>query len=160
MADIFDHCWLYLCHESQVAEHGDYIATRMGRHPVFVIRGSDGELGVVIQKLVQTRVHVHPSLDRAEHQRAHRRGQSAAGGGDADEQHVGLGQGVEGVYHRQVASDLEQCLRGLRWHGGVEHAHYFIAPKADHTARGLGGVRRGEPLSEDENFARHAWRGW
>jgi benzoate/toluate 1,2-dioxygenase subunit alpha len=45
MAEIFDHCWLYLGHESQVAAHGDYLATQMGRHPVFVIRGSDGEIG-------------------------------------------------------------------------------------------------------------------
>lgn len=41
---IFDRCWLYLCHESQVPAHGDYVATRMGRHPVFVIRGRDGGL--------------------------------------------------------------------------------------------------------------------
>lgn len=41
---IFHRCWLYLCHESQVAKHGDYVATRLGKHPVFVIRGSDGEV--------------------------------------------------------------------------------------------------------------------
>ncbi|MEX2454467.1 MAG: Rieske 2Fe-2S domain-containing protein [Rhodospirillaceae bacterium] len=41
---IFDHCWLYLCHESQVPAHGDYVATRMGRHPVFVIRDREGGL--------------------------------------------------------------------------------------------------------------------
>lgn len=45
MAEIFGRSWLYLCHESQIAGHGDYVATRMGRHPVFVIRGSDGEIG-------------------------------------------------------------------------------------------------------------------
>lgn len=45
MAEIYDHCWLYLGHESQVAAHGDYLATQMGRHPVFVIRGSDGDIG-------------------------------------------------------------------------------------------------------------------
>jgi len=45
MAEIYDHCWLYLGHESQVSAHGDYLATQMGRHPVFVIRGSDGNIG-------------------------------------------------------------------------------------------------------------------
>ena len=41
---IFERCWLYLGHESQAAGHGDYLSARMGRHPVFVIRGSDGEI--------------------------------------------------------------------------------------------------------------------
>ena len=44
MSQIFDRCWLYIGHESQVPDHGDYIATRLGLHPVFVIRGSDGEV--------------------------------------------------------------------------------------------------------------------
>ena len=44
MANIFDRCWLYLCHESQVVNHGDYVATRIGTHPVFVIRGTEGEV--------------------------------------------------------------------------------------------------------------------
>ena len=58
-------------------------------------RGGGGEFGVVIQKLVQPRHHVHPALDRAQHERPHRRGQRAAGRRDADEQLVGLRQGVE-----------------------------------------------------------------
>ncbi len=45
MARIFEHSWLYLCHESQVAEHGDYYATHIGRQPVFVIRRKDGAIG-------------------------------------------------------------------------------------------------------------------
>ena len=44
MSEIFDRCWLYIGHASQVPDHGDYIATRLGLHPVFVIRGSDGEV--------------------------------------------------------------------------------------------------------------------
>ena len=44
MREIFDSCWLYIGHESQLPEHGDYIATRLGKHPVFAIRGSDGEI--------------------------------------------------------------------------------------------------------------------
>lgn len=42
MTEIFERCWLYLGHESQVPAAGDYLATRMGRRPVFVIRGRDG----------------------------------------------------------------------------------------------------------------------
>ena len=45
ISEIFDRSWLYLCHESQVSVHGDYVATKMGRHPVFVISGSDGQHG-------------------------------------------------------------------------------------------------------------------
>ena len=44
MSEIFDRCWLYIGHASQVPDHGDYIATRLVSHPVFVIRGSDGEV--------------------------------------------------------------------------------------------------------------------
>ena len=44
MSEIFDRCWLYIGHASQVPDYGDYIATRLGFHPVFVIRGSDGEV--------------------------------------------------------------------------------------------------------------------
>ena len=42
---IFGRVWIYLCHENQVRAHGDYFATTIGRHPVFVIRDKDGELG-------------------------------------------------------------------------------------------------------------------
>ena len=42
---IFEHSWLYLCHESQIAEHGDYYASHIGRQPVFAIRRKDGAIG-------------------------------------------------------------------------------------------------------------------
>ncbi|PPR10117.1 MAG: 2-halobenzoate 1,2-dioxygenase large subunit [Alphaproteobacteria bacterium MarineAlpha11_Bin1] len=38
---IFNRCWLYIAHESQVPEHGDFVATRLGTYPVFIIRGGD-----------------------------------------------------------------------------------------------------------------------
>lgn len=41
---IFARSWIYLCHESQVPRHGDYVATTIGRRPVFVIRREDGAL--------------------------------------------------------------------------------------------------------------------
>lgn len=44
MARIFEGGWVYLCHESQVAKHGDYYATEMGRQPVFIHRQKDGTL--------------------------------------------------------------------------------------------------------------------
>ena len=44
MDSIFARCWVYLCHESQVAAHGDYFWTEIGRQPVFVHRQEDGSL--------------------------------------------------------------------------------------------------------------------
>ncbi len=45
---IFGHVWVYLCHESQVAEFGDYYAADIGRQPIFVIRQEDGGIGAFI----------------------------------------------------------------------------------------------------------------
>ncbi len=44
MKHIFERTWIYLCHESQVAAPHDYFTTRIGRQPVFVIRGEDSKL--------------------------------------------------------------------------------------------------------------------
>ena len=41
---IFERSWIYLGHESQVSRPGDYHATRIGRHPVVMIRGDDGKI--------------------------------------------------------------------------------------------------------------------
>lgn len=48
MDRVFGRVWVYLCHESQVAEHGDYYATDIGRQPVFAIRQEDGDIGAFI----------------------------------------------------------------------------------------------------------------
>jgi benzoate/toluate 1,2-dioxygenase subunit alpha len=45
---IFERSWLYLCHESQIPNHGDYYATYMGAQPVFAIRQRDGAIGAFI----------------------------------------------------------------------------------------------------------------
>ena len=43
-SNIFEKCWVFLCHESQVANHGDYFWTEIGRQPVYVHRQEDGSL--------------------------------------------------------------------------------------------------------------------
>ena len=48
LKQIFERTWVYLCHESQIAEHGDYYATYMGAQPVFAIRQTDGAIGAFI----------------------------------------------------------------------------------------------------------------
>jgi benzoate/toluate 1,2-dioxygenase subunit alpha len=48
MRHIFERTWLYLCHESQVAQPYDFFTTHMGRQPVFVSRDAEGELHAFI----------------------------------------------------------------------------------------------------------------
>src|SRR5438045_1525795 len=44
MTRIFDRCWLYVGHESEVPEPGSYVARDVGGRPVVMARGSD-EIG-------------------------------------------------------------------------------------------------------------------
>ena len=48
MRRIYEGTWVYLCHESQIVQPGDYYATEIGRQPVFVNRQADGTLGCFI----------------------------------------------------------------------------------------------------------------
>src|SRR5579862_8451783 len=48
MKYIFEGNWIYLAHESQLAENGDYLTTWMGRQPVIVSRTRTGELAAVL----------------------------------------------------------------------------------------------------------------
>ena len=43
---IFGRIWNYICHESQLREVGDYIATEIARQPVFATRSKDGSVKV------------------------------------------------------------------------------------------------------------------
>jgi len=45
---IFNKCWLYLCHESEVENPGDYRRRNVAGRPLFFIRGSDDRLRVFL----------------------------------------------------------------------------------------------------------------
>jgi benzoate/toluate 1,2-dioxygenase subunit alpha len=47
---IFGRAWLYVGHESQVSEPGDYFATELGRQPVVMTRHRDGTIRVLFNR--------------------------------------------------------------------------------------------------------------
>lgn len=47
MINIFGHAWVYIGHESQIKNPGDYFATQMGRRPVVMVRGEDGRVHLI-----------------------------------------------------------------------------------------------------------------
>lgn len=42
--EIFDRCWLYAGHTSELKKPGDYITRRIGGRPLLIVRSADGEL--------------------------------------------------------------------------------------------------------------------
>ncbi len=47
MQRIFSVAWIYLGHESQIKNAGDYFCTEIARKPVIVVRGQDGAIKVI-----------------------------------------------------------------------------------------------------------------
>lgn len=41
---IFDRCWLYAGHESEVAKPGDFLTRRVGGRPLLIVRGADDRI--------------------------------------------------------------------------------------------------------------------
>ena len=49
MKHIFEGNWIYMAHESQIPEPGDYYTLTMGRTPVVITRDKDGELHALVR---------------------------------------------------------------------------------------------------------------
>jgi phenylpropionate dioxygenase-like ring-hydroxylating dioxygenase large terminal subunit len=50
LARIYRAGWVFVAHESEVPEAGDYVTRRIGREPVIVSRGTDGEVHVLANR--------------------------------------------------------------------------------------------------------------
>ncbi len=46
--ELFDRCWLYVGHESEVAKPGDFRRRTVGGRPIILIRGSDGTVRALL----------------------------------------------------------------------------------------------------------------
>lgn len=47
---IFGRAWIYIGHESQIPEPGDFYTTRIGRQPVLLVRHKDGNIHVLYNR--------------------------------------------------------------------------------------------------------------
>jgi phenylpropionate dioxygenase-like ring-hydroxylating dioxygenase large terminal subunit len=50
MERIFSRAWLYVAHESELREAGDFVASRMARLPVLTTRDSEGSINVLVNR--------------------------------------------------------------------------------------------------------------
>ncbi len=50
MKHLFANTWVYVGHDSQTAQKGDYIATQIGTQPVIMVRHSDNEIHVLYNR--------------------------------------------------------------------------------------------------------------
>ena len=72
MERVFHRGWVFVGHASEIPEPGDYRLAWVGRYPIIMVRGDDGEVRLLVEPLPPSREHGLPDRARAT------RGSSAA----------------------------------------------------------------------------------
>ena len=93
MKHIFEGNWVFLAHESQVENPGDYYTTYVGRQPVILTRTKDGELKAILNALSERDPEADICLVK---------GQPEADAGLRDNENVPLGESVYDYFEREV----------------------------------------------------------
>jgi len=60
MSRIFARSWIYLGHDSQIADPGCFFATQIGREPVLVIRQTDGSIRALLNRCAHKGMQLCP----------------------------------------------------------------------------------------------------
>src|SRR6185437_4439616 len=50
MSRIFERVWIFMAHESQIPNPGDFVTSKIGRQPVIVTRDSAGKINVLFNR--------------------------------------------------------------------------------------------------------------
>ncbi|HKT75209.1 MAG TPA: Rieske 2Fe-2S domain-containing protein, partial [Sphingobium sp.] len=50
MANIFERCWIFVGHDSEIPNPGDFRTRKIGKQPVLFVRGRDGVARVLMNR--------------------------------------------------------------------------------------------------------------
>ncbi|MBV9120758.1 MAG: aromatic ring-hydroxylating dioxygenase subunit alpha [Chloroflexi bacterium] len=135
---IFQKAWLFVAHESEIPEKGDYVAREMGEQPVIVVRSEDGQIRVLLNVCRHRGMRiVRTDLGKTSHFRCPYHGftyasdgrltgvpyQRDAYGGALDKSTMGLYQARAETYKGLIFAtwnhdgpSLDEFLGGMRWY--------------------------------------------
>jgi phenylpropionate dioxygenase-like ring-hydroxylating dioxygenase large terminal subunit len=60
MDRIFGHAWIFLGHDSQIPNSGDFFATRIAREPVVIVRQEDGAIRALLNRCAHKGMQICP----------------------------------------------------------------------------------------------------
>jgi phenylpropionate dioxygenase-like ring-hydroxylating dioxygenase large terminal subunit len=63
MERIFHGGWVFVGHDSEIAQPGDFVTRHLGTEPVIMVRGREGEVSVLVNRCKHRRTMLCP-LDR------------------------------------------------------------------------------------------------